>query len=70
MHEALELLKLISDEKQFAVTLALIARCQGSSVSAILANLEASAEGGSSQARSLLFFYQQADAALKQMSAK
>lgn len=68
MHEGLELLRLFGDTKQMGVTLALIARCQGSSVSAVLANLKLSAEAGGSQATSVLLAFEQADAALKQMS--
>jgi hypothetical protein len=61
MHEALELMKGI-DERQFALIL-LISRHQ-SRISAILENLQTSAEAGSSQAKDALFYYQEAEAAL------
>jgi hypothetical protein len=68
MNEGLELLKLFGfDDEQFGVTLAICARAQGSTVPAILANLQDSQERGSVQAKAVLAFYQRADEALKQM---
>jgi hypothetical protein len=69
MNEGLELLKYFGfDDETFGATLALVARCQGSSVSAIIANLEASEQAGSAQARDTLSFYRRADSALQQMA--
>ena len=69
MNEGLELLKYFGfDDETMGATLAIVARCQGSSVGAIIANLQDSAANGSTQARDVLSFYQRADAALKSMA--
>jgi hypothetical protein len=68
MNEALELCRLC-DERTLGLVLALLRRCQGSSVSSVIANLEDSAEHDSALARNVLSAYQQADAALQNMAA-
>jgi len=68
MNEALELCKLC-DERTLGLILALLRRCQGNTVPAILASLEDSARNGSSLARNTLSAYQQADNALQTMAA-
>ena len=71
MHEGIELLKYFGyNDETMGVVLAIVARAQGSSVPAILANLEESQANGSAQARDVLSFYRRADAALQQMAAE
>ena len=71
MNEGLQLVILCasSDEQQFGVTLALLRRCQGNTVSSVLASLQASAEDGSALARNVLSAYEQADTTLQGMAA-
>ena len=70
MHEGLELLRISGlDERQFGAVLAIQARGAGTSVPSVLANLQASAEDGSSLARNVLATYAAADETLKGMAA-
>ena len=68
MNEGLELCRLC-DEQTLGLTLALLRRCQGNSVSSVIANLEDSAEHDSALARNVLSAYRQADLLLQNMAA-
>ena len=72
MNEGLELLRIAGlDTQQMGAVLALCARGQGTggTVSSILANLQGSAENGSTLARDVLAAYEQSDSVLKCMAS-